>query len=280
MSGISSLADLQNQISANGYEDIAVGYKALITSASFFQSTWPSTGSPAAGGVPATTPGTAYTSPVVGAIANPTNAGGFPNVSTKKRYLSSLSIEYNIGVVGGTIILVDRLVAVSGIALTSAATVTVNTAALPRYTSGTGIQAWLEITTALSVAAPAVNLQSYTDDVGNSGISGSAMVAATATLAAGSLIGPLPLHGGGNSGGIVSVQTIAISNPATTGIANLVLLKPIANISLPAEGWVERDQVDQSTNLPQIFDGACLHFLVLGPSGATPIQYQLRTVYK
>jgi hypothetical protein len=173
----------------------------------------------------------------------------------------------------------DRLVAVSGISLATATTVTVSSTTLPRYTSGLGVQAWLEITTALSTTAPIVNLASYSDDTGGTGLVGSSITAPTATLAAGNMIGPLPLASAGSSAGVKAVSTLTVGTAAATGVCNLVLLKPLCYLSLPFGTWVERDLVVQSAALPRIFDGACLMMMAFG-SLTGVLSLQLRTAYE
>lgn len=271
MPGFTSFADMISQITSNGYEDIGFFEKTFGSGGANWISSWALAGMPAAGALPATTPGTAYTYPVTGAL-------GFPAVSTKQRYGTSLSGITNSSSIM-TICIADRLVAVSGLSLATATGVTVNSTTLPRYTSGTGVQAWLELTTALSTTAPIVQI-TYTDDSGTSGQVGSLMAASAVNLAINQMIGPLPLSPTSNDAGIQSVQTLTVSTASSTGVANLVLLKPLLYLTFPIDNWVERDLFLQSASMPRLFDGACL--MVMGYNTAsTPVtNLILRTAYE
>lgn len=268
MPGFTSLSNLIANIKTSGQEDDNTFTKVgVATNFNLWHSMWLEAGNPPAGANPATTPGTAYTSPVTGAI-------NFNNVSTAQRFGLSL---------GGscpnilTMCIADRLVGVSGISVASTGVPTVSSVSLPRYTSGVGVMPFLEITTATTVAI-AVGLNSYTNQAGTAGQSGPNSTAIIATMRVGDLL-PLPIASGDT--GVQAVSSLVVNTGGTTGVANLILIKPLMFIPLPqGNSWNERDHILQLTALPKIFDGACLMVMYFSSTtSASLLQGTARTVY-
>ena len=174
-----------------------------------------------------------------------------------------------------------------------------NSATLPRYTDGVGVKMFLEVTTALG--ATGVNLSSiqtvpangftYTDATGasNSYLPGTIAIGAAAgsravqSLAHGGLaantFGPfIPLAAGDT--GVRSVENFQLT--AGTGSASaaaLVLCKPLATIPLisstaPATTAAIRDYIFNMPGFPQIYDGACLSFLICPGQAAASATWQ------
>lgn len=257
MPGFTGYDDQILEITTNDKLYSRNGFK-FVTSpeiAGQFHSLWREAGMPGAGADPATTPGTAYDD----------TAGGlfFPDqASDKKRLVSGF---FNL-TQAGNLLIYDRLVAVSGISLASTGNKTISSAALPRYTDGIGVQAWLEITTATATTAPIVTLNSYTDPDDNTGQTGAAVTfPATATNV--NTFVQLPLAAG--DVGLKAVSTLNVGTAASAGVCNLVLLKPLCPmIPLPVNIGALVDFVLGFPSEPQIFDGATLAFAVLA-SGAT-----------
>jgi hypothetical protein len=67
--------------------------------------------------------------------------------------------------------------------------------------------------------------------------------------------------------GVKSVEAVQFTSAhASTGQCALVLGKELATLPLPAVNvFTERDFIFQVASLVQIYDGACLHFLVFEP---------------
>jgi hypothetical protein len=132
----------------------------------------------------------------------------------------------------------------------------VGSAALPRYTDGVGVQVWLEYTTAGTTTASVVNLASYTDDAGNTGQSGGNITAPATAMVLNSMFGPLPLATGDL--GVRAVQTLNVGTASTAGVTQVVLMRPIASLYVPANTHAEKDLVLEFSSLPQMVDGASL----------------------
>jgi len=270
MAGFTGYDDLINQITTNGQYDDGQGFKvgSAMQGAGSWHRLWIAAGLPAAGAEPATTPGTSY--------SGSTTAITFANVSTKQRYL----LSFGACATQNTMLMVyDRLVGVSGISTASTGNKTVNSTTLPRYTSGTNVQCWLEVTTASTTTIATVNLSSYTGDVnGASQVGGNISFPAAATVKD-CAIGPLPIAAGDK--GVKSVQVgLNVGTANTAGVVNVVLIRPLAYLPLIANQWNERDLVLQIAALPQIFDGASLSFYALATATtATNFWMNLRTAY-
>lgn len=187
-----------------------------------------------------------------------TNANGTlngPNVSTDIKAIVTFG---GVATVAQTLRVYDRLVHVSGLALNSTGNKNVNSVALPRYTGGdsVGNEIWLEYTTAGTTTANILSANSYTNQAGQGTQAGGTMTAPTTAMVLHSMLGPLPLAAGDT--GVQSVETINVATACTAGIGQLVIMRPLVEIYLPANTWVEQDFVLQLTALPRVFDGASL----------------------
>lgn len=231
-------------------------------------SAWPNGIIPPAGATPATTPGTSYTNDPGGVT--------FPDLDPIRKFLvfhdwvpRSLNTTQNV-------LIVDRLVAVSGISLSTTGDKTVSSVALPRYTDGIGVWAMLEITTAPSTTAPTISLNSYTDQDGNTGQVGGSISGTAVSNVAGTILGPFPLAAGDT--GVKAVSTVNVSVASATGVANLILVKPLVglgstNQAIPSERQRPHDYV-------RLFDGATLMFIAkVGGTGTPTGQGSIGVVY-
>lgn len=238
--------------------------------AGVWHSLWTASGTPGVGAAPATTPGTQY--------SNAAGSINFPAVSTLTRHGLTLGA---VASQNCTLMLYDRLVAVSGISIATTGNKTISSAALLRYaaTLAVDVQCWLEITTATTTTAAVVSLNSYTNEAGTAARAGATITFPAAATVVGSLIGPMPLQVGDL--GIRSVEIgLNVATAAATGILNVVLLKPLAYLPLIANQWNERDLVQQLNALPRIYDTASLALAVL-PGAVTALNLwgQLRAAH-
>lgn len=259
MPGFTSYDDMIAEMTA-GKSLVRSFYKVSSApeAAGVWHSLWLAVGTPGAGANPATTPGTQYT-----------DAAGsmfFQNEAVDTKHLVTLGACANANC---TLMLYDRLVAVSGISTATTGNKTVNSAALTRYTgtAALDVQAWLEVTTATTTTAPICNLSAYTDQDGNAGnVGGSVTFPAVATNVD-AFIGPLPISNADR--GIRSVEVgLNVATASAAGVVNLVLLKPLLYLPLIANQWNEKDCVLQYASLPRVFDGASLAMAILA-SGTT-----------
>lgn len=211
-------------------------------------------GTPGAVADPATTPGNAYT--------NLAGSMNWADQSPDTKHGLTLG-----GVATGncTLMVYDRLVGVSQ-SLVSTGDKTINSAALPRYTDGIGVEVWAEVTTQTATSAAVARLKSYTDDSNNAAQDAVATLTfpAAATLI-NTLVGPFPILAGDK--GVRSVETMNVATAPTAGVINLLLIKPLFFLPLIANQWNEKDLVLQLAGLDRIYDGASLCFAVLATSG-------------
>jgi hypothetical protein len=168
------------------------------------------------------------------------------------------------------------------IAYTDAGTGTHTLTIQMRASSGAGVLACFVSQTAPTGGGPNLTASDYTNTAGTSSRSfpstptmGAAADAyATRVLHSGAATGRfgafLPLAGG--DAGITRVNSFTWSGGTAytgSGVVALCLVKPLADLMLPATGvFTERDLVNQLVSLPKIDDGACLQWMLFG-TGAT-----------
>lgn len=270
MPGFTSYDDIINQTTTNNQTDDRQLYKTgpALQGAGTWSRLFLAAGIPAAGTEPAATPGAAYS-------AN-TSCWTFGNVSPKERYGLSFG---GVATQNTTLMLYDRLVGVGGISIAATGAKTVNSAALTRYTTGAGVQCWLEVSTATTTTAAVVNLNQYTGDVNGAAQTGGNITFPAAATVAQAAIGPLPIAAGDT--GVKSVQVgLNVVTATTAGVVSVVLLRPLAFLPIIANQWNERDLVLQLASLPQVFDTACLSLYMLATAAtATNVWASLKTGY-
>jgi len=163
------------------------------------------------------------------------------------------------------------------------------TLALPRYSNGAGVRAMVvwnsgswQATAGTSAVAHNYGAFTYTNSAGTgsrnlpitvAGVSGAVPVMSHIDHSgvAANNIGPfLPLASG--DAGIRSVQTFQLTaSSGANNYATVLLCKPLAVMpNTTASVATERDFMNQIRNLPQIVDGANLHWLFM-PGAATAI---------
>jgi hypothetical protein len=272
--GFSSYDDMINEMTVNGKQDTFNFYKAYpaTVTAGVWSSLWKTAGVPGAG--------VDVAGAVASGTANSQNGGMlFSNVSTDTRHLVTFG---GVCTQNCTLMIYDRLVVVTAVSLTTTGSKAISTAALPRYTGtdAASVQAWLEMTTAGTTTAMQVHLLSYTSSQGNAGLSAGSYTAPVAATPLASLLGPLPPASSSANTGITAVSTMNVDTATTAGIANFVLMQPLAYIPLIANQWNERDLVLQLGALPQIIDGGTLGLAVLPTAtGANSIWGMIRAAY-
>lgn len=232
------------------------GAAATATIAGRPASLWRYDGSTSGGGVP-------------GAVNVPTNAtpGALPFVDPGGGREAILTQFWATGLVGGTLILYDRLLHVSSAAWGNAAGPHAVGGAITRNTGGAGNFAMVEIYTLIGTTSRTVTM-SYTDQGGDPGTSPAVPIGGTGFREVTRAI-YLPLASGDT--GVRGVTSITLS--AGTGIAGVMgvtIGRPIAyaGIGAPgAPGW--RDFLT-GLALPKIDPGACLALLWIPTTTTAP----------
>lgn len=229
--------------------------QTLTSVANFYYSLWKIAGQPGAASTPPTGAGEAPTRATAGAIGAWTNSAGSDVARLAGLNLTSDDL--------GVYTLYDRLVHTSGLNGTTITAQTINSSALTRYTSGVGVEAWLEIYAALGITSRTATI-SYTNQDGTAGRSGSCLTGTSAPV--GRMI-PFSLQAGDT--GVRSIETLTLSaSTGTAGDFGVTLLKRLADI--PASStttYLPRDAFD--LGLPEIVDDACLAFMAF--TGATTL---------
>lgn len=231
------------------YSDAMAAKASYTTVANTWSSSFRSTGLPNAG---------TYTNIPTGAALDRTNAGALSllllNPTTGSDYLTTFGLQ--AGQQLNLVMLVDLLVAAGNILSTVTTAQTISSAALTRYTSGVGVYATLEITTANGSTASNVTL-SYSNTVPTSGQS----TGAQALLASGIAqrlnpvaFGPQIQLASGDIG-VTAVASATLSASMTAGVMALNLYKPLAWLpGIVANIYAEKPMastIDGLVQLPQ-----------------------------
>jgi hypothetical protein len=225
----------------------------------------------AAGGLPAAGVYTGAAATAAQCTDATTGGIAFTNAGTGRNlFAHSLSALCTSGT--GTLILWDRLLYYPGLSHAPAATALTNGVALPRYTTGAGVYAFLEVTTALGAAAHTCDL-TYTDQGGNAGATTGAqtIIVSSAAERIPHAFRYFPLASGDT--GIRSVQTVTFAGAGATGTSALVLAKRLAVIPIGTANVASVQDLLRGPQiaLPEINDDACLFFTWHAASaGTTP----------
>lgn len=151
-----------------------------------------------------------------------------------------------------------------------------NSVTIPRYTDGAGVQMFAVCVAPHVTGTGTFITVSYTNQDGTAGRT-SQTVQMSTQLVNGTIIhsanarqscrGPfIPLQSGDT--GVRSVQSVTMSGLGDVGLFTLVLVRPLADISLRGiDAPVEVDFLTDKPSLPRIYDDAYLNFLAL-PSGS------------
>ena len=149
---------------------------------------------------------------------------------------------------------------------------TINTV-LPRYTDGSGVQAFMWNTNATPMGAATPNLSiGYTNSVST----GSRATPTTLPIGKTGAANGLILYSGSGNGkfgpfmplqstdrGVAKADTVTIATSYVSGEFSIGLAKPLLTMPIVATGIAsERDLVNQMPSLPRVYDGACLVWLM------------------
>lgn len=227
------------------------------------------------GGIPVANPYTAETTNLKFSAVSESDGLGIyhgGNVSPDTKHL------LNIGAFGSTatsapsvLQLVDVLgyYPITTVTTTTAQTLD-NTVAIPRYTTGAGVRAYLVARGTMGAGTPNITIN-YTNQAGATGKTNPVTVTAVTTAVAGHIVHSdptanhygcfIPLAAGDT--GIRSIQSITLSATMTSGSLALVLCRPITALPITTLGVAsERNLLNQLPSLPRIYDGANLNFLL------------------
>lgn len=192
------------------------------------------------------------------------------NVSPDTKHILNVSAVTGVATgVPSQLMLVDMQGYWPGISNNTTSPQTLTGTPTLRYSNGEGCRLfWAQRTTA---GATAQNIAvSYSNTVPTSGRTLPVTVAMTASAIAGHIshsgtaannYGPfLPLASGDT--GVSTVASVTFS-AANTGTGALVLARPLLTLPLTTVGVsAERDLLNQLPSLPQVYDGACLTWLI------------------
>jgi hypothetical protein len=204
------------------------------------------------------------------AVAAPDNttAGALPFNSAGGSRQSWMTQAWATGLVGGTLILYDRLLHIGGLSGTVTTAQTVG-GSLTRNTGGAGNIVFAEIYTIIGTTARTITME-YTDQSGNTGQTSTAVAIGATGFREQTRAIFLPLAAGDT--GVRAVASVTLS--ATTGTAGnfgITVGKPIGYIGIGAAGapgW--RDYVTGLPGIPEIEAGACLSLLWVPVSTTVP----------
>jgi hypothetical protein len=254
MAALTDLSDLINRASGgnSGTPQNQFWYKAAriagaappATIAGRPASLWTYDGQPGGGVAPTTV-----------AAPDNTTAGALPFVSAGGSRQSWMTQAWATGLVGGTLILYDRLLHIGGLDGTVTTAQTVG-GSLTRNTGGDGNIVFAEIYTQIGATARTITME-YTDQAGNTGQTSTAVAIGGTGFREQTRAIFLPLAAGDT--GVRAVASVTLS--ATTGTAGdfgVTVGKPIGYIGVGAAGapgW--RDYVTGLPGIPDIPAGAC-----------------------
>lgn len=237
---ITDLSDLVAQTTDGTEEQINWFKKALVGGAApgtlvsgRMVSLWQYDGSPG---------GASTTAPTTAVVCDNATAGSLqqldPATGAKKRLLSVVVAALNIG----TFIVYDRLVQHGGMSGTTTTAQTTNfvgagttTPALTRYTSGVGVEAWIEIYTQIGTTGTTATIQ-YTDTTPTGANTSPAFTIGGTGYREAQRLLRVPLISGDR--GVTLVENVdLVATTGTAGDLGVTLAKPlVAGLPLPVAG--------------------------------------------
>lgn len=258
---------IANALTVSNFGQRRTFSKAIPTNtiANTYSTLWDSTGIPAAGAYT----GSAYTA--VQVTSATTGAFSFTDpTSPRNLFLLGGDCFTPTASNTGTLIVLDRLLYYPGINhATTGTTACTNGVALPRYTTGAGVMAFLEVTTGLNATAHTVQL-TYTDSGGTGSNASTAITPIASSAARRVPFAPLYFPLAAGDVGVRSVQEVIVTGGGATGTSALVLAKEICRIPISAVGVTAKvDLLKDELDLPELADGAALMFLYVSSAGAT-----------
>lgn len=256
MSGFSSYDQIIDTLTVQGKgQDYFYNKASITTVAASFWSLWTAAGQPGAGGFGGTPLAARSVSSAI------TGALGFTN-PTGPDTLHLLALSALSSVAMGTLLTVDRLLDYATISCTSTSLQTMdNTVTIPRYTTGTGVQMFAEVTTTLG-ATPQTMTILYTNQAGTTGRSTTLSPTTSAATQRVPQLGYfIPLAAGDT--GVRKIESVQFGGSMGAGVLAMTLCRPF--VELPhqvAAMMVERNLVLHTPRLQQIIDNAALTFLL------------------
>ena len=211
----------------------------------------------AVGGVPAT-----GVAPTTAAVPTEATTGALPIRDTAtNRHILRVIAKWGC-IVGGTLVICDRLAHSGGLSgtVTGAQTTNLPSAALTRYTSGVNVMGALEIYTAIGATATTFTT-SYTDTGIPGHTSPATVIGGTGFNAAGRFI-DIPILGSGT--GIKEVASVnLVASTLTAGNFGVTLYKPLLTLPMRyAQDQVrDQDALLALTGFANVEDNACLFML-------------------
>jgi hypothetical protein len=152
-----------------------------------------------------------------------------------------------------------------------------NTATLPRYTSGDGVQCMLVVASPTTVDGAVTvsytNSDGVSDRTSNASLLLSTVIGSiantTATTATANAVAPfIPLASGDR--GIRSIESVTVSG-SPGGLLNAVLVKPLAHLQVRESGTAaEKIMVPHSATCPKIEFGAYLNWILHNGNANAP----------
>lgn len=290
MSGFSSQDNFINNMSANGNFFRADWNKNTFGTTAHTAGTWyllsGTGGNPGA----STILGTGTDAAFQQLLDTTATAGGIQHggdVTSFKTIVNASAFSAAATTMPAVFMLVDMLgfYPLTNATSTAAQTLT-NGVALPARdrtgtTNGVGVQAILVPSTVMGAGTPTVTL-TYTNQAGTGSrttpsspalptLNTTAPVTQIAYSGTGAgKYGPfIPLQAGDT--GIRSVQSIQFSATRTSGVLNLVMVRPLLTLPMTTIGVAcERDLLNQLPSLPRVYNGACLAWMMYA-GAATPV---------
>lgn len=259
--GFASYDDIILETSTNGKQAVRPFFKTSSAPEVAGQAVtlWKMAGLPGAGADAGGTPGIAYSSTAGGIVLQ--------NEASDEKFLMRIEATANQNC---TLLVLDRLVSVSGLSIAATGNQTVNSTALTRYTDGVGVEALLELTTATTAGTAQISMNSYTDQAGNTGNAGGTVTFAAAAQNIDSAFF-LPLAAGDT--GVRAISTINVGVAGTSGVVAVTLVKRLAQIPLIANIGTVIDFTRGYPPMPKIFDGATIMLaIVAGGTSAATVQ--------
>ena len=209
---------------------------------------------------------------------NSTSTGGspiyIPASSTKQLWLTEMEIA---GAGGGSgtrfsFVLYDRLSHTGGLVgnVTTEQTTNLPTAALPRYTDGKDVLAFLEVYTAISTVNTTATIKYTNQDGVANRVSKPIVVATNNNSNAGSFTA-FPLQNGDT--GVRSVESFTMAGVSVAaGNMGITLCKKVAHLPVDTGSYVERQAYRQTWSyggIVEILPGACLFLSFMASAIAT-----------
>jgi hypothetical protein len=231
-----------------------------VSVAGGYMSLWNAAGQPAAGviAISQTTTGVSPTSATTGAFTYTNNGGGSATTNIARISASSS--------VTGTVVVYDRLwhggsfTSANGSISITNPTSTLTRTYGPSANNWQGTELWFEVASALSATATTITI-TYNDGVGNTGLS------ATCAVPASAIIGRMFPFVMANGNGI-KVITAMSGSAAPTGTFNLVILQRLIEVPIAIAGIAQALDF-AGCGFPVIQNNACISFFMVTNTTST-----------